>query len=64
MITLDMPIDVRAYVLEFQARIKGTKRVGQYNQQQAIIDIIRDHRDSHDDSPKNKEEEHSKTEET
>lgn len=62
MITLDMPIDVRAYVLVFQAKIKG-QRVGQYNQQQAIIDIIRDHRDSHEDLHRNKEGAPLKTEE-
>jgi hypothetical protein len=44
MINIDMPEDVRRYVLEYQAKIKGEKGRGQYSQQDAIIAIIRDHK--------------------
>lgn len=56
MITFDMPKDVRAYVLEYQAKIKGEKALGQYSQQQAIIAIIRDHKETVQEALRSKRE--------
>lgn len=60
MITLDMPVDVRVYVLEYQAKIKGDKGPGQYSQQQAIIAIIREHKKLIDELLKFKQGQSSK----
>jgi len=44
MMHLDLPVDVQAYVLELQAKIKIEKQTGQYSQPQTIIHIIREHK--------------------
>lgn len=45
MINLEMPDDVRRYVLDYQSRAKGDKGRGQYSQQEAIMAIIREHKE-------------------
>lgn len=43
-IHLDIPVDVKKYILKFQGDVKTTKGIGQYSQQQAIYQIIREHK--------------------
>jgi hypothetical protein len=51
MITLEMPEDVRQHVLDFQGKRKAKKGLGQYSQQQAIIDMLREHKIFSDQLP-------------
>lgn len=50
MINIDMPDDVRPYVLVYQAKRKGEKGRGQYSQQDAIFAIVREHRELVDEN--------------
>ena len=43
MLNLEMPEDVRKYILKVQGDIKAKKGIGKYSQQQTIIAIIREH---------------------
>lgn len=45
MITLNMPAEIRQYVLQFQGEMKASKGLGHYSQQQAILSIIREHKE-------------------
>jgi len=45
MISLNMPDDIRNYVLKIQGERKAATGMGHYSQQQAIIHIIREHKD-------------------
>lgn len=40
---IDMPEDVRKYLLKIQMEIKLKKKVGKYSQQLTIYQIIREH---------------------
>jgi hypothetical protein len=60
MITLDMPAEIRNYVLEFQGKKKAASGLGHYSQQQAIIAIIREHKDFSETQNKMKTETHEK----
>lgn len=56
MISLEMPQDVRAYILEYQGKKKASSGLGHYSQQQAIIAIIREHKEKNDGIPKGQKE--------
>jgi hypothetical protein len=42
--SIDLPIDAKEHVLDFQLKMRKEKHGVQFNQQQAIIGIIREHR--------------------
>lgn len=44
MITIEMPEDVREYVLNYQGKMKSTKRLGFYGQEKALFGIVREHK--------------------
>lgn len=45
MLNLQMPDDVRKYVLKIQGELKVKKGLGKYSQQLAIFQIIREHKE-------------------
>jgi len=45
MINLDLDDDVREHVLDFQGKIKSSKGLGKYSQQQAINTMLRQHKE-------------------
>lgn len=45
MINLEMPEDVHTYIRQFQGNMKIVRKTGFYSQQQAIIAIIREHKE-------------------
>lgn len=49
MINLELPKDVRDYVLEYQKDVKIRKSISQYSQQSTILSIIREHKKMCDD---------------
>ena len=49
MILIDMPPDVRAYILKVQADIKIKKGLGKFSQQLTIFHVIREHQKVNED---------------
>lgn len=45
MLQIDLPNDLRDYVLDYQFQIKREKGIKQYSQQQAIYAIIKEHKE-------------------
>lgn len=45
MLTIQLPDDLKEYVLRLQGEIKVQKKLGKYSQASTIIAIIREHRE-------------------